>query len=46
MIMYLQYKIAANILLTEHGELKLCDFGVSGSVNAKSTKRTTFVGTP
>lgn len=37
---------AANILLTQEGHVKLCDFGVAAQLQANQLKRSTFVGTP
>lgn len=37
---------SANILLTENGEIKVADFGVSGEMSLTRTKRNTVVGTP
>ena len=36
---------AANILLTDNGAVKLCDFGVSG-IMSQNGRRDSFVGTP
>ncbi|CAL3963961.1 unnamed protein product [Diplocarpon coronariae] len=36
----------ANVLVTEHGDVQLCDFGVAGIVESKIDKRSTIIGTP
>ncbi|TFB06424.1 Serine/threonine-protein kinase nak1 [Trichoderma ghanense] len=36
----------ANVLVTETGDVQLCDFGVAGVMETKVDKRTTFIGTP
>lgn len=35
-----------NILMTDTGQVRLIDFGVSAQMAAKQTKRNTFIGTP
>lgn len=37
---------AANILVTQDGQLQLCDFGVSGILENSIDKRSTIIGTP
>lgn len=36
----------ANVLITEAGGVQLCDFGVSGVIETRFDKRSTFIGTP
>lgn len=38
--------IGANVLITEDGDVQLCDFGVAGIIESKQDKRSTVIGTP
>lgn len=40
------YLKGANILLTDNGDVKLADFGVSAQITATLGKRKSFIGTP
>ena len=38
--------VGANVLITEQGDVQLCDFGVAGVIESKLDKRSTIIGTP
>ena len=38
--------LAANVMIHENGSLQVIDFGVAGTLQTKTDKRTTIIGTP
>lgn len=38
--------IGGNILISEEGDVQLCDFGVAGIIETNAGKRSTIIGTP
>lgn len=45
-LVFCLFEQGANILLTDNGDVKLADFGVSAQITATLGKRRSFIGTP